>query len=230
MNDAADILLTGCYTTSSRKTEPIELREGIPMPVEIMLAKCQDGALRPVSSVDQDEVAKLKIGQGLRVQATQVKQRSLQWHRLYFGGLLGLAYEYWNPAGGLVSASEIATLEKFAAWLDSKSSNTGAIQHASEAFLLELTQRRAEKIEAPIKSIAGLHRWIKEEAGYYDLIVTPRGLVRQVRSLNFNSMDGDEFAEFYKKAFSVVWRFILSRTFSSEAEAQNAVDQLVSMG
>jgi len=43
-------------------------------------------------------------------------------------------------------------------------------------------------------------------------------------------MDQDDFAAFYKAAFSVVWKFILSRTFASEAEAENAIHQLLALG
>lgn len=200
------------------------------MPVDITLVRCQDGSLRPATAHDQELLGKWRIGQAVRVQATQVKPRSLQHHKLYFGGLLELAMDYWEPTGGLISASEVSTLKRFADWLDRQSTNSGAVRRACRAFLVELRDSRAQRHESPEKSKAALNDWIKEQAGYYDLVQTPSGIRRQVRSINFNSMDQDEFAEFYKAAFSVVWRFILSRTFANEAEAENAINQLIAMG
>jgi len=43
-------------------------------------------------------------------------------------------------------------------------------------------------------------------------------------------MSQDEFGVFYKAAFSVVWRFILSRAFEDDNQAQNAIDQLLQFG
>lgn len=200
------------------------------MPIDITLVRCQDGSLRPATAHDQELMGKWRLGQAVRVQAVQVKPRSLQHHKLYWGGLLELAMDYWEPAGGLVSASEVSTLRRFAAWLDRQSTNSGAVRRACRAFLVELRGSRAQRIEAPEKSKQALHEWVKEQAGYYDLVQTPSGIRRQARSINFNAMDQDDFAAFYKAAFSVVWKFILSRTFASEAEAENAIQQLIALG
>jgi len=75
------------------------------VPIELMLVKGQDGALRPASAADQDHMGKFKTGQAVRVSVTQIKSRSLQHHRLYWGGLIELAMDYWEPTGGLVSSS-----------------------------------------------------------------------------------------------------------------------------
>jgi len=195
-----------------------------------MLAKCQDGSFRPVSQQDADLAARWKPGQGIRVKAVAVKPRSIQHHRLYWGGLLALAMDYWEPTGGLISSSEKHTLKSFAKWLDGKGGNTGAVRRACKAFLRELALSRAQRIEAPEKDVQALHDWVKIEAGYFRYVVTPAGLRKEPLSINFNSMDQEEFDRFYKAAFSVIWKFILSRTFKNEAEAQQCVEQLVSMG
>lgn len=200
------------------------------MATEITLVRCQDGSLRPATAHDQDQLAKWHIGQAVRVDATQVKPRSLQHHKLYWGGLIELAMDYWEPTGGMVSASELSTLKRFSDWLDRQSTNSGAVRRACRAFVKDLRHRRAQHVEAPEKSKQALHEWIKSEAGYYDLVQTPSGVRRQVRSINFNAMNQDDFADFYRAAFSVVWRFILSRTFASEAEAESAINQLIAMG
>lgn len=198
--------------------------------IEIMMVKTAGNGLQPATAKDAEDYAKLKIGQPVRVALTQVKQRSLKWHRMYWGGLLQLAFESWNPQGGLISSTEKSTLNNFAEWLDAKSGNSGAIKTACNAFMDELAQRRSQRIDTPSKSIEALHRWVKAESGLYDLEMTPAGVRKVEKSINFNSMDADEWQEFYKQAFGVCWRFILSRTYSSEEELQNCIDNLVEMG
>ena len=200
------------------------------MPIELMLVKGQDGALRPASAADQDHMGKFKTGKAVRVSVTQIKSRSLQHHRLYWGGLIELAMDYWEPTGGLVSSSETSTLKRFADWLDKQGGNSGAIRRACAAFLDELRHSRGLRIDAPHKSREALHEWIKIEAGYYRLEETPGGVRRVPLSINFNAMSQDEFGVFYKAAFSVVWRFILSRAFEDDNQAQNAIDQLLQFG
>jgi len=197
--------------------------------IEITMVKTPTG-LQPVTQHDMDELAKLKIGQPVRVQVVQVKPRSLQHHKLFFGGLLELAYDAWEPKGGLLSPAEKQTLKLFFDWLNSKGIDTASLREAGRAFLNELMQRRGSKIGTPQKSKQALLDWIKLESGHCDIQVTPTGIRKSPKSINFNSMSADEFNEFYRAAFGVCWNFILSRQFESEEQLQNAIDQLVAMG
>ena len=200
------------------------------MPIEVTLVKGQDGALRPASDADQDHMGKFKTGQAVRVSVTQIKSRSLQHHKLFFGGLITLAMDYYEPPGGLVTSAERQTLANFASWLDIQGGNTGAIRRAQGEFMADLEHRRALKMEAPEKSVEAFLEWLKLETGHYDLISTPRGVVKRTRSINFNSLDEDGFRDFYRRCFSVIWRFVLYRAFPDEHEAQNAIDQLLQFG
>lgn len=200
------------------------------MPKDIHLVKTQDGSFRPASTMDQEIANQYKVGQAIRFKGVKVSARSLQHHRLYFGGLLDLAMDYWEPEGGLISASEKHTLSQFSSWLDSKSGGSGSIQRACEAFMAELAGSRANRIKAPEKDIKQLHKWVKVEAGYFTYEITPHGVRKEPVSINFNVMDQDAFNDFYRAAFSVVWKFILSRTFDDEAAVELAINQLVSMG
>lgn len=200
------------------------------MAIEVMLVKGQDGSLRPASAADQEHMGKFKVGQAVRVTLTQIKARSLQHHRLYWGGLIEITMDYWEPTGGLVSASETGTLKRFADWLDAKGGNSGAVRRACGAFLDELRHSRGLRIEAPHKSREALHEWIKVEAGYFDYVMTPNGVTKKPRSINFNAMDQDEFNDFYKAAFNVCWRMILSRVFENEQQLENTINQLLAIG
>lgn len=200
------------------------------MSKEIILIKTLEGAFLPATQHDHDEAKAWPPGKAIKVTYISQKERSIRHHKLYFGGLLELAMDYWEPKGGLISSSEIATLKKFSKWLDNKSNTSGAIDNACKSFLTELRSSRAENIQTPEKSKAALHRWVKEQAGYYTLEITPSGIRKEPISINFNAMKQEDFNDFYKSAFGVVWRFILSRSFANEKEAENAILQLSNMG
>ena len=198
------------------------------MPKSITLIKAH-GGLVPATQSDLDTLGGYKLGQGIRADLVSLKPRSLQHHKKYWV-LVDLAFDYWEPEGGLVSASEIATLKSFTRWLDSKTDqDTKHLENASKQFLSELAQRRGLKIEAPTKDREALHKWIKVEANHCTYEITPTGVRKSPLSINFNSMSQDDFNGFYKQAFSVVWRFILSRAFNTEAEAEQALDKLLIM-
>ena len=129
-----------------------------------------------------------------------------------------------------MAPSEIATLDKFTSFLGRYGGDEMALNNARIAFIEELTQSRARKIQAPEKSIDALHEWVKVEAGWCELEQTPSGIRKIAKSINFNAIGKEEFEDFYKAAFSVCWKFILSRTFIDESEADNAINCLIGMG
>lgn len=196
----------------------------------MILVKRMDGSFLPATEEDQEQSKKWKVGKAVKFKATQQSDRSLQHHRLYFGGLLKLAMDYWQPEGGLMAPSELATLDKFTTFLGGYGGDEVALNNARNAFIEQLTQSRALKIQAPEKSIEALHEWVKVEAGYYELEQTPKGIRKVAKSINFNALSQEQFTDYYKAAFSVCWRFILSRTFTKESEADNAINHLIHMG
>lgn len=62
--------------------------------MEITLAKAPGGFLVPVDQQSTEAIAKLKLGQGVRVTIKRV--RNLGHHKKFFA-LLNLAYEAWEP-------------------------------------------------------------------------------------------------------------------------------------
>lgn len=199
------------------------------MATEIVMIKTSSG-MQPSTQHDRDEYDKIPVGQPFKVVITNLKQRSLQHHKLFFGGLLALAFDSWQPKGGLLSPAEKHTMKAFCNWMDSKGFDSKYVRQAGRVFLEELTERRASKIETPCKSKQALLDWLKIESGHFELQVTPGGIRKVPKSISFNAMSADEFNEFYRACFAVCWRFILSRSFETEEQLQNAVDQLSSMG
>jgi len=62
--------------------------------MELILSKAPNGSLVPVDQAGIDELAKLKIGQGVRV--TLTRMRNYKFHRKFFA-LLNIAFDAWEP-------------------------------------------------------------------------------------------------------------------------------------
>ena len=198
--------------------------------MEILAVKALDNSLRPVTAIDADSLNQYKVGQAVKIQITKQKNRSLPHHRLFFGGLLPFAFDYWQPAGGVISPKERDVVIWIAKRLDKFAGNKGVIVTAAEEALNLLAKKRAEKLPVIDKDIDSFRRWLTIEAGYFNICVTPAGVVKEPKSISFASMDQDQFNAFYKACFNVCWNMILCNRFSSKDEAQQAIDQLLSLG
>ena len=198
--------------------------------MELVAVKAVDNSLRPVTAIDADSLKKVKVGQAVKIQVTKQKDRSLPHHRLFFGGLLPLAFEYWQPAGGIISPKERDVVIWVAKRLGNFAGNENVIVAAADEALNLLAKKRAEKLPVIEKDIDSFRRWLTIEAGYFNICVTPAGVVKEPKSISFASMDQNEFNAFYQACFTVCWNMILCNRFSSEDEAQQAIDQLLSLG
>ena len=198
--------------------------------MEILAVKAVDNSLRPVTASDADSLNQYKVGQAVRIQITKQKNRSLSHHRLFFGGLLPFAFDYWQPAGGVISPKERDVVIWIAKRLDKFAGSKGVIVTAAEEALNLLAKKRAEKLPVIDKDIDSFRRWLTIEAGYFNICVTPAGVVKEPKSISFARMDQDEFNAFYKACFNVCWNMILCNRFASKDEAQQAIDDLLSLG
>lgn len=197
------------------------------MPIELMMIPVKHAM---VPATDRDAEIMKQVTGPMRFSAVKQSARSLRHHRLFFGGLLRLTFDYWEPDTGLLSPSESKIIDTLARWLDRKAGQTGAVISACDTFKGELIEARASKIETPHKSFEAMREWVTIEAGHFELVMSPTGVRKIAKSINFQSMSQEQFNEFYKAAFSVCWRFVLSRTFETEQEAENVINQLMMMG
>lgn len=198
------------------------------MPVEVMMVK-HGASLVPATEADREELAKFKTGKPVKVRLVRQSDRSLRHHRMFFGGLLRLGLDYWEPAGGVLGESEEQTVRRFAKFLD-REMNGDAIAKWADFYLADLKAARADRFQAPAKSMDAFRHWVLVEAGHSEVEETPRGLRRRAKSINFESMGQEDFNELYKSCFSVIWKFVLSRHFATEGEAQQAIDELLALG
>ena len=154
--------------------------------------------------------------------------RNPAFHRRYFA-LLNLGFEYWEPTGGAISSNERKLVTGYANFLASYGGNEGALIDAAELYLDQVAYRRVTNGISLCKSFDAYRAWVIVEAGHYDAIQLPDGtLKKHPRSISFASMDECEFQELYKASLDVLWRWILSRSFNSLQEAENAANQLLS--
>ncbi len=189
-----------------------------------------NGSLHPATQHDHEIFETLKLNQPYHVEIKQWSQRSLQHHKLYWSGLVGLIAHYWTPTGGLISKAEKDILKGVSRFVEAQWGDSGPVNEVFKAYLEDLKQKRSETISLGEPDKQAIHDFIKEEAGYFKWVQGPGGLRKELLSINFNALSQEEFNVFFKRAFNVAWNFILSRHFESKEQMKNAVDQLQSMG
>jgi len=152
--------------------------------------------------------------------------RNPAFHRRFFA-LLNLGFDYWEPTGGAISSAERTIVANYSRWLAAHGADAAVMTETAETYLNQLAERRAGAISV-CKSFDAFRAWTTTEAGFYDVIALTDGSCRHVpRSISFARMDDTEFHEFYRAAFDVLWRWILSRTFGTREDAENAAGQLM---
>lgn len=189
-----------------------------------------DGSLTPATEFDKEKFSHVKPGQSVAIEGARQNTRSLQHHKLYWGGLVMLCMDYWQPTGGLIGETERKTLDGFAEWLGNAGGNIDIMKEAARQYLEGLENHRSGKIPVQESNKEALSDWLKIHAGYFDVQDTPTGPIKKAKSISFAKMDQGEFNQFYKSVFNVAWRFILSREFESEERAQQVIDNLQAIG
>ena len=115
--------------------------------------------------------------------------------------------------------------------LSSYGGNESTLLDAAEQYLEQIASRRVTNGISLCKSFDAYRAWVTVEAGHYDAIRLPDDTLRKhPRSISFSNMDEIEFQQLYKAVLDVLWRWILSRTFRTQQEAENAAAQLMSFG
>ncbi|WP_370607458.1 DUF1367 family protein [Citrobacter meridianamericanus] len=194
---------------------------------ELHLIKHQSGILIPATPETSDVLqSKIKLGAVLVAEFRQV--RNPAFHRRFFA-LLNLGFEYWEPTGGAISSNERKLVTGYAKFLAAFGGNEGALLDAAEQYLEQVAIRRITNGISLCKSFDAYRAWVIVEAGHYDAIQLPDGTLRKhPRSIAFANMHETEFQQLYKAALDVLWRWVLSRSFKDQREAENAASQLMS--
>lgn len=189
---------------------------------EIALVKTSHG-LVPATQSDAEQVAKWRLGETVRGKYSRM--RNARFHGKFFK-LLDLAYEYWEPTGGLIPRQERRGIDGLASFLEEQIGQPGALKNALESYIDQLEKERAERFPVIDKSREAMRDWLTIESGHYTLVYTPDGVRRERRSIRWDKMDEVEFQALYRDVFAACWRLVLSGHFESEEEAMAVADQL----
>lgn len=198
--------------------------------IEAAVVKTPAGTLAAATAADAEILRSLKAGRAYRVKVTQLSNRSLRHHKLFFGGLLPLAYEYWQPTGGLVTQGERAMVQRFAQRLEAMHESGGLFLEFAEEFVLGVAKKRGEKVGAVLQSMEAFRKWLTIEAGYYDIYETPAGIRKEAKSISFAQMDQEAFNDFYRACFQVAWNMMLSTKFENQEAALRAAEEMMEFG
>jgi len=185
---------------------------------EVNFIKTSTG-LVPVSEADKEIYDKWKLGRVICGKFTQ--SRNYKYHKKFFG-LLNLAFNYYEPSSGVLTNDEKRIATKIFQTLDSASKGSGVMLDWGREFMRTESQLRKSQIENIQKAFEPFREEMTIAAGYYDEVRTPVGIKKYARSISFASMDELQFRELYKALFNTLWRFVLSRYFKNEAEAEDA--------
>lgn len=193
---------------------------------QLSFIKSSNDTLTPATPDGRDYLHnKIKMGAILTADFKQV--RNPKFHRLYFS-LLNLGFDYWTPSGGTISPEEKKLVRGYVAYLANYAGHSETLEEIAAHYLDTVAEQRADRVTL-LKSFDAFRRWTTIQAGYYSIIQMPDGSqFKEPKSISFASMDDTEFSELYKATLNVLWNFILNKTFSTPAAAENAASQLLS--
>lgn len=179
--------------------------------------------LVPATEADREVVQKLKAGQ--TIHGKFARMRNARFHGKFFA-MLDLAYEYWEPKGGLVPRQEMRGIRGLAKYFEDLNGKPGQLQNAVQGYINQLEADRAERFPAVEKSREAFREWVTVEAGHFHLVQTPEGIRKEAKSISWASMDDTAFEPLYRDVFNACWRLVLSAHFETEADAMAAAEQM----
>lgn len=188
---------------------------------EIFLIRRGD-IFAPANPEDLDAMRKIPAGRMVKAEITQ--PRNAAFLRKAFS-LMRMSFDHWQP-DTIVSKIERDTVVRLGKFMTANGMARATAFAFCKQFMDRLNKER-EAYEAE-RSFEAFRGWLTVEAGFYRVVQTPGGIRKEPRSISFGKMSEEEFSEYYSAVFSVCWRVILSKNFTSEAEAQCAIDQLLS--
>ncbi|MBP0943109.1 DUF1367 family protein [Pseudomonas alliivorans] len=189
---------------------------------EVALIRTAHGLL-PATEADREQFQKWKLGQVIH--GKFARMRNPRFHGKFFA-MLDLAWDYWEPVGGLVPRQELRGIQGLARFFEAQSGKPGQLSDAVAAYIHGLEQARAQRFPAVEKSREAFREWVTVEAGHYHLVQTPEGVRKMAKSISWAQMDDTQFEPLYRDVFNACWRLVLSAHFESQADALRAADQI----
>ncbi|WP_210713296.1 DUF1367 family protein [Pseudomonas sp. MWU349] len=189
---------------------------------ELALIRTAQG-LVPATEADRETIQCWKAGQVIHGKFT--KMRNARFHGKFFA-MLDLAWEYWEPVGGLIPRQEMRGIRGLAKFFEAQNGRPGQLSNAVDAYIAGLEQARAERFPSVDKSREAFREWVTIEAGHFHLVRTPDGVRKEAKSISWANMDDTQFEPLYRDVFNACWRLVLSAHFDTEVAALAAADQI----
>lgn len=189
---------------------------------ELALIRTAQG-LVPATEADRETIQCWKAGQVIHGKFT--KMRNAKFHGKFFA-MLDLAWDYWEPVGGLVPRQELRGIRGLAKFFEIASGKPGQLSDAVDAYVAQLESERAERFPSVDKSREAFREWVTIEAGHFHLVRTPEGVRKEAKSISWAAMDDTAFEPLYRDVFNACWRLVLSAHFETEQDALAAADQI----
>lgn len=189
---------------------------------ELALIRTAQG-LVPATEADREVTQKWKLGQVVHGKFTRM--RNAKFHGKFFS-MLDLAWEYWEPVGGLVPRQEMRGIRGLAKFFEEANGKPGQLSHAVDSYIAQLEAERAERFPSVDKSREAFREWVTIEAGHFHLVRTPDGVRKEAKSISWANMDDTAFEPLYRDVFNACWRLVLSAHFETEDAALAAADQI----
>ena len=187
---------------------------------DLALVRTAQG-LVPATEADRELVSKWKAGQVIHGKFTRM--RNAKFHGKFFA-MLDLAWEYWEPKGGLIPRQELRGIWGLAGYFERLNNRPGQLRAATQAYIDKLEAERAERFPAVDKSREAFREWVTIEAGHFHLVQTPDGIRKEAKSISWSAMDDTAFEPLYRDVFNACWRLVLSAHFDTEADAMAAAE------
>ncbi len=195
---------------------------------KLICRKAETG-FAPETARDAEILKSIPTSAVVTLEVRYKSYRSLPMHRMYWA-LIQLAMDYWEPSPLMIDKIEKEFSDGLLKFLSFNGVEVEAMEHILSEYCDGLAKHRTLYVSDQPKSLEMLHQWVKEKVGLYELMWTPDGIVKRVKSISFDSMDHEEWKEFYRDAFSVIWDLILRSAFERKEDAQDAINQLMQMG
>lgn len=189
---------------------------------ELALIRTAQG-LVPATEADRETIQCWKAGQVIHGKFT--KMRNAKFHGKFFA-MLDLAWDYWEPVGGLVPRQELRGILGLAKYFEECSGKPGQLSVAVDSYIAQLEADRAQRFPAVDKSREAFREWVTIEAGHFHLVRTPEGVRKEAKSISWAAMDDTAFEPLYRDVFNACWRLVLSAHFETEQAALAAADQI----
>lgn len=189
---------------------------------DLALVRTANG-LVGATDADRELISKLKYGS--TVHGDFKKMRNSRFHGKFFA-MLALAFDYWEPKGGLIPRQEMRGILGLAKYFEELNNRPGQLTNAVQAYIDKLEEDRSQRFPAIDKSREAFREYITIEAGHFTLVNTPAGIEKRAKSIRWSQMGDVEFEALYKDVFTTCWRLVLQAHFSTEEEAMAAAEQL----